>query len=110
MKNILFVHGGGPTAVINASLAGALEELKREGFAGKILAARFGSQGLVQGDFLDLTKLNEKDFALLNALAARLAPLAIRCKKKTSKKLWSKSKKPTSVTFCSPAAMARWIP
>jgi 6-phosphofructokinase len=65
MKNILFVHGGGPTAVINASLAGALEELKREGFAGKILAARFGSQGLVQGDFLDLTKLNEKDFALL---------------------------------------------
>ena len=28
MRNIVFVHGGGPTAVINASLAGSLRELR----------------------------------------------------------------------------------
>jgi ATP-dependent phosphofructokinase / diphosphate-dependent phosphofructokinase len=67
MKNLLFVHGGGPTAVINASLAGAIEEAKREGFAGKILAARYGSQGLVKGDFIDLTALTARDLALLKS-------------------------------------------
>jgi 6-phosphofructokinase len=66
MKNILFVHGGGPTAVINASLAGAIREIKNQGFGGKILAARYGSQGLVQGDFLDLSSLNERDLSLLS--------------------------------------------
>lgn len=67
MKNLLFVHGGGPTAVINASLAGAIEEAKREGFAGKILAARYGSQGLVKGDFIDLTALTPRDLSLLKS-------------------------------------------
>ena len=46
MKNIIIGHGGGPTSVLNASLAGAIKELKAKGFDGKIYAARFGSKGL----------------------------------------------------------------
>ena len=36
MRNIVFIHGGGPTAVINASLAGSLRELRDEGFDGRV--------------------------------------------------------------------------
>lgn len=65
MKNLLIAHGGAPTAVINASLYGALKELKKEGFDGKIYAPKYGSDGLVNENFIDLTNINEKDLELL---------------------------------------------
>lgn len=65
MKNLLFVHGGGPTAVINASLAGALEEIHKEGFPGQVFGARYGVQGLFQNDFINLTNLTPRDWELL---------------------------------------------
>ena len=64
-KNLLIAHGGGPTAVINASLYGALKELKDSKFDGKIYAPRFGSDGLVNEDFVDLTNISEEDLELL---------------------------------------------
>ena len=66
-KSIVFAHGGAPTAVINASLYGAIQELKKEHFAGRILAARYGSKGLYEGDFLDLTDLSEEQREELKA-------------------------------------------
>lgn len=65
MSNILLAHGGGPTSVINASLSGAIEEIQKEGFQGKILAARYGSAGLLKEDFIDLTSLSKRDLSLL---------------------------------------------
>ena len=65
MKNIVFCHGGAPTSVINASLYGAIKELKNSGFKGKILAARFGSDGLFHEDFIDLTNLKEEELEKL---------------------------------------------
>jgi 6-phosphofructokinase len=65
MSNILLAHGGGPTPVINASLSGAIEEIQKEGFGGRILAARFGSAGLLKEDFIDLSSLTKRDLALL---------------------------------------------
>lgn len=59
-KNILISHGGAPTAVINASLYGAIKEIKRSGFKGKILAARLGSKGFYNEDFIDLTNVDEE--------------------------------------------------
>ena len=64
-KNLLIAHGGGPTAVINASLYGALKELRDSKFGGKIYAPRFGSDGLVNEDFVDLTNISEEDLELL---------------------------------------------
>ncbi len=58
-KNILIAHGGAPTAVINASLYGAIKEIKDSGFKGKIFAARLGSKGLYNEDFIDLTDVDE---------------------------------------------------
>lgn len=59
IKNILIAHGGAPTAVINASLYGAIKEIKDSGFKGKIFAARLGSKGLYNEDFIDLTDVDE---------------------------------------------------
>lgn len=64
-KNVLIAHGGGPTAVINASLYGALIELKNQNFKGKIYAPRFGSEGLVNEDFIELQDLSEKELEVL---------------------------------------------
>ena len=54
-KNILIAHGGGPTAVINCSLQGAVEAARASGQADKIYAARFGAEGILKGDLMDLT-------------------------------------------------------
>lgn len=63
--NLIIAHGGAPTAVINASLYGAIKKLKKEGFKGKILAPRFGSDGLLKEDFIDLTNISDKELELL---------------------------------------------
>lgn len=65
MENLLIAHGGAPTAVINASLAGAILEAKEQGFRGKILAARYGSKGLLREDFIDLTNITDKEIEKL---------------------------------------------
>ena len=57
MKNVIIAHGGAPTAVINASLYGAIKELKESGFDGKIFAPRYGSDGLYNEDFIDYSCL-----------------------------------------------------
>lgn len=53
--NILVAHGGGPTAVINTSLQGVVEAARASGKVDKIYAARFGAEGILKGDLIDLT-------------------------------------------------------
>ena len=66
MKKILFMHGGGPTAVINASLAGSLMELKQRGIKGGILASRFGTGGLLNKDIIEIPELSDDDLYMLS--------------------------------------------
>ena len=54
-RNILVAHGGGPTAVINCSLQGVVEAARASGQVDKIYAARFGAEGILAGDLIDLT-------------------------------------------------------
>jgi 6-phosphofructokinase len=49
-------HGGGPTAVINASLAGLIEEQRQRGRG--LYGARYGLAGLLRGDLVDLLALD----------------------------------------------------
>ncbi|MBS1872778.1 MAG: diphosphate--fructose-6-phosphate 1-phosphotransferase [Acidobacteria bacterium] len=46
-------HGGGPTPVLNASLAGLIAEAAKHPI-GRLLGAHFGVQGLVEGRYHDL--------------------------------------------------------
>ena len=53
---ILVAQGGGPTAVINQSLAGVVLEARRFGGVERIYGARHGVRGIVDEDFVDLTQ------------------------------------------------------
>lgn len=72
--NAAIGQSGGPTAVINQSLAGVIEGL-RSGLAGsgkvkRILGMRHGVRGLVKGDGHGLIDLSGIDRAKLEAIAA----------------------------------------
>ncbi len=60
----MVAHGGGPTSVINASLAGVVEACR--GHYETVWGARFGVEGLLASDFVDLTA---QDPALLKRVA-----------------------------------------
>ena len=63
--NILVAHGGGPTAVINTSLQGVVEAARTSGKVDKIYAARFGAEGILKGDLIDLTDVPAATIARL---------------------------------------------
>ena len=52
---LLVMQSGGPTAVINASLAGIVEEAQRRRAFSRILGANHATDGLLEGRFLDLS-------------------------------------------------------
>lgn len=52
--NILIGQSGGPTSVINSSLAGVVEAAKASGSAGDIYGMRFGIEGFMQEWLFDL--------------------------------------------------------
>ena len=53
-ENLLIVHGGGPTAVLNASLYGAITEAKRYGKLEHIYGAENGTGCVLEEKFLEL--------------------------------------------------------
>ena len=65
MANMLIVHGGAPTAVINASLYGAVKEAKKYGCIDKIYAAIGGSGAVIREQFLDMKTVDEQRLELL---------------------------------------------
>jgi 6-phosphofructokinase 1 len=64
-RNLLVVQGGGPTQVLNATLAAIVEEAQAHGKFGRIFGARFGIKGLVDGAAVDLGRLSPADLQLL---------------------------------------------
>ncbi|MGP7983079.1 6-phosphofructokinase [Rhodoblastus sp.] len=55
-KKILVAQGGGPTAVINQSLAGVVLESRRFAGVERVYGAHHGVRGIVNEDLLDLTQ------------------------------------------------------
>ena len=68
--NILIAHGGGPTAVINCSLQGVIEAARESGKVDKIYAARFGAEGVLKGDLIDLTHVPAETISRLSITPA----------------------------------------
>ena len=69
-KNILVAHGGGPTPVMNSSLQGVIEGARSASNGGKLFAARFGAEGILGDDLLDLTDAPAGQVSLLGATPA----------------------------------------
>ena len=55
LGNAVIGQSGGPTAVINQSLVGAVEALQASGRVNKILGAHHAVSGIVKDDYIDLT-------------------------------------------------------
>ena len=64
-RNLLVVQGGGPTQVLNATLAAIVEEARAEAKFNRIYGARNGIHGLLQTGAADLGRLSESDLDLL---------------------------------------------
>jgi ATP-dependent phosphofructokinase / diphosphate-dependent phosphofructokinase len=57
--NAVIGQSGGPTAVINQSLVGVIEELNGSRAIGRLLGAHHGVRGVVEEQFLDLKGLRQ---------------------------------------------------
>lgn len=64
-RNLLVVQGGGPTQVLNATLAAILKEAQSCGEFQRILGAKCGMKGLVDGKVADLSRLSPSDLESL---------------------------------------------
>ena len=62
---ILVAQGGGPTAVINQSLAGVVLEARRFRHVERVYGARHGVRGIVDENFLDLTQETSHNLELV---------------------------------------------
>lgn len=69
-KNILVAHGGGPTPVMNSSLQGVIEGARSAANGGRLYAARFGAEGILNDDLIDLTDVPAGTVELLAATPA----------------------------------------
>lgn len=56
MKNLLVAQSGGPTAAINATLAGVIAGAYTSGKVDKVLGAVNGIQGVFAENFIDLRR------------------------------------------------------
>lgn len=61
----MIVQGGGPTAVFNASLSSVIADAIRQPEIGRVLGARLGVKGLVQGDVVDLSLMTSEELRIL---------------------------------------------
>ena len=81
--NLIIAQGGGPTAVINASLAGVVAEAQRRPEVGKIYAGRGGIEGMLEEKFFDLTDMAAED---VRRLASTPSSAVGTCRYKVTEK------------------------
>ncbi|MCR4282375.1 MAG: diphosphate--fructose-6-phosphate 1-phosphotransferase [Bauldia sp.] len=60
-KVFVIAQGGGPTAVINQTVAGVAIAARQAHPGARVLGARHGVRGIRDGDLIDLTDLSEQD-------------------------------------------------
>ena len=63
----VIAQGGGPTAVINQTIAGAALEARRRFPGSRVLGARFGIRGVRDNDFVDLSAMTEAEILRIGA-------------------------------------------
>lgn len=68
MGNLIVAQSGGPTAAINSTLAGVLRECYSNNI--KVYGAKFGVEGILKENFIDLSGLSESDLDILSKTPA----------------------------------------
>ena len=65
MKNVVIAQSGGPTAVINNSIRGAIDVLKTSSGIDRIYGARMGILGVLNEELLDISAQDPNQISLL---------------------------------------------
>src|SRR5438046_3195092 len=58
--NAVIGQSGGPTSVVNQSLVGVIQEIRRAGHIDRILGARHGVRGIVDEQFIQLQRVPDE--------------------------------------------------
>ncbi|AMS40798.1 MULTISPECIES: diphosphate--fructose-6-phosphate 1-phosphotransferase [Aminobacter] len=66
-STFVIAQGGGPTAVINQTMAGAVLEIRRRHPKARVLGSRHGVRGIRDGDYVDLTDIPEEQLLRIAA-------------------------------------------
>ena len=66
-ENLIIIHGGGPTAVLNCSLYGAVREAQASGLVEHVYGAVGGTGGLLKEKLLDFGSVPEGELERLAA-------------------------------------------
>ena len=77
--NMVIAQSGGPSMVINQSLVGAVLEARKSARIGRILGAKHGIVGILEGKYIDLRKPTVKK---LDAIAETPSSALGSCRKK----------------------------
>ena len=64
-ENLIIIHGGGPTAVLNCSLYGAVREAQASGLVEHVYGAVGGTGGLLKEKLLDFGSVPEEELERL---------------------------------------------
>lgn len=91
MKNLLVAQSGGPTAAINATLAGVLQGVCASGKVDKVYGAKNGIEGVIKGRLIDLDAIL-KDAKALDTLTYTPSSALGTCRYKM--KDWRKDEEP----------------
>ena len=81
--NLLVAQGGGPTAVINSSLKGVIEQSAEFSAIERVYGSRYGIEGIFNEDFIDLEKISRD---VLEGLAHTPASALGSCRRKVTEK------------------------
>lgn len=91
MKNLLVAQSGGPTAAINATLAGVLQGVRATGKVDKVYGAKNGIEGAIKGQLIDLNEII-KDTQAMDTLTYTPSSALGTCRLKM--KDWRKDEEP----------------
>ena len=80
-ENLIIIHGGGPTAVLNCSLYGAVREAQASGLVEHVYGAVGGTGGLLKEKLLDFGSVPEEE---LERLPPRSAPPGMPWRRRTT--------------------------
>lgn len=65
MKNLMVGQSGGPSAVINASLAGVVAGSQKNEAIGQVYGMIYGIEGLLQDQSMEMTSFSEEELSIL---------------------------------------------
>lgn len=70
MSNCLVAQSGGPTSVINATIAGVVKANQMNPYYGKVYGGLNGIEGILEERFYDLTKMSDEENLILRQTPA----------------------------------------